>query len=93
MTTLEDLYYGNIVPVDHSLKQGSAYNKVSGYIDRHKNDLLTTLTEQQKEIFEKLKDCESEMHGMNERQAFTEGFKLAARLLIEVMQDPKENDN
>ena len=56
ITTLEDLYYGNINPVDHSLKQGSSYSEVSGYIDRHKNDLLATLTEQQKEIFEKLRD-------------------------------------
>lgn len=93
MTTLKDLYYGNIIPVDQSLKQGNAYSEVSGYIDRHKNDLLTTLTEQQKEIFEKLKDCESELHGMNEQQAFAEGFKLASRLIIEVMQDTDENDN
>lgn len=48
---------------------------------------LATLTEQQKEIFEKLRDCESELHDMSELQAFTEGFKLAARLIIKVMQD------
>lgn len=87
MKTLEDLYYGNIIPFEHSLKQGSTYSEVSGYIDRHKNDLLATLTEQQKEIFEKLRDCESELHDMSELQAFTEGFKLAARLIIKVMQD------
>ena len=57
------------------------------YIVRHQDDLLVTFTEPQKEIFEKLKDCESELHGMNELQAFSEGFKLVARLLIEVMRD------
>ena len=87
MTTLEDLYYGNIIPGEHSFKRGSAYSEVLGYIVRHQDDLLATFTEQQKEIFEKLKDCESELHSMNELQAFTEGFKLAARLLIEVMQN------
>lgn len=90
MTTLEDLYYGNIVPVEHSLKQRSTYSEVSGYIDRHQDELLSTLIGQQKEIFEKLTDCESELGGMNERQAFSEGLKLAARLLIEVMQDTNE---
>lgn len=90
MTTLEDLYYGNIIPNEHSFKRGSAYSEVLGYIARHQDDLLATLTEQQKEIFEKLKDCESELHSMNELQAFTEGFKLAARLIIEVMQDTDE---
>lgn len=92
MTTLEDLYYGNIVPVEHSLKQRSTYSEVSGYIDRHQDGLLSTLTGQQKEIFEKLTDCESELCGMNERQAFAEEFKLAARLLIEVMQDTRTNN-
>ena len=90
MTTLENLYYGNIIPIEHSLKQGSTYSDVLGYIDRHKNDLLTMLTEQQKEIFEKLKDREVELRGVNERQAFTEGFKLATKLLIEVIQDTNE---
>ena len=93
MTTLENLYYGNIVPHEHSFKRGSAYSEVLGYIVRHQDNLLVTFTEQQKEIFEKLEDCESELHRMNERQAFTEGFKLAARLIIEVMQDTEANDN
>lgn len=61
-----------------------------GYIDRHKNDLLTMLTEQQKEIFEKPTDCKSEACGMNERQTFPEGFKLATKFLIEVIQDTNE---
>lgn len=41
-----------------------------GYIDRHQEELLSILIEQQKEMFEKLTDCENELRGMNERQAF-----------------------
>ena len=59
MTTLEDLYYGNIIPGEHSFKRGSAYSEVLGYIVRHQDDLLATFTEQQKEIFEKFKNGES----------------------------------
>lgn len=90
MTTLEDLYYGNIIPGEHSFKRGSTYSEVLGYIIRHQDDLIPTLSEKQKEVFEKLKDCESELHSMNELQSFAEGFKLAARLLIEVMQNTYE---
>ncbi len=86
MTTLEDLYYGNIIPHEHSIKRGSAYSEVLGYVVRHEDDLKATLTEQQKEIFEKLKDCESELHGMNELESFVSGFKLGANIIIEVMQ-------
>ena len=87
MTTLEDLYYGNIIPHEHSIKRGSAYSEVLGYVVRHEDDLKATLTEQQKETFEKLKDCESEMYGMNELESFVSGFKLAARIIIEVLQE------
>lgn len=93
MTTLEDLYYGNIIPHEHSFRRGSAYSEALGYVVRHQDTLIATFTEQQKEIFEKFKDGESELHGMHELRAFTEGFKLAAKLLIEVMQDTEENDN
>lgn len=78
MTTLEDLYYGNIIPNEHSFKRGSAYSEVLGYIVRHQDDLLATLTEQQKEIFEKLKDYESELHGMNERASFHRRFQTCS---------------
>lgn len=92
MTTLEDLYYGNIIPYEHSFKRGSAYSEVLGYIVRHQDDLIPTLTEQQKEIFENLKDCESELHGMNELEAFISGFKLASRIMIEVMQESSDEE-
>lgn len=88
MTTLEDLYYGNIIPYEHSFKRGREYSEALGYVVRNENDLRATFTKRQKEIFEKLKDCESVLHGMNELESFISGFKLAARILIEVMQEP-----
>ena len=63
-----------------------------GYIVRHQDDLIPTLTEQQKEIFEKLKDCDSELHGMNELKAFISGFKLVTRIMIEVMQESSDEE-
>ena len=64
-----------------------------GYVVRNEDDLKATLTEQQKEIFEKLKDCESELHGMNELEAFINGFKLATRIMIEVMHEPSDKED
>ena len=87
----DDLYYGNIVPHEHSFKRGSAYSEVLSYVIRHQDSLIPTLTAQQKETFEKLKDCEAELHGMNEREAFISGFKLAARIMTEVLCKPSED--
>ena len=91
MTTLEDLYYGNIVPHEHSFKRGSAYSEVLNYVIRQQDSLILTRTVQQKDIFEKLKDCEAELHVIYECEAFISGFKLAARIMTEVLYEPSEN--
>ena len=57
----------------------------------NQDSLIPTLTVQQKEVFEKLKDCEAELHGMNEREAFISGFKIAARIMTEVLYEPSED--
>lgn len=76
---------------EHSFKRGSAYSEVLSYVIRHQDSLIPTLAAQQKEIFEKLKDCEAELHGMNEREAFISGFKLVARIMTEVLCKPSED--
>ena len=47
---------------------------------------MSTLTEQQRETFEKYKDCKSDIDGMNELEAFINGFKLATKIMMEVVQ-------
>lgn len=47
---------------------------------------MSTLTEQQKETFEKFKDCQSELAGITELDAFRDGFILAVRIMVEVME-------
>ena len=47
---------------------------------------MSILTEQQKEIFEKYKDCKSDIDGMNELEAFINGFKLATKIMMKVME-------
>ena len=85
MTTLEDLYYGNISPCDRDFKKGSKYSELLGYIVRHEEDLQKRLNDEEKEIFEKFTECTNEMYGIAEREAFARGFVLGARIIIEVM--------
>lgn len=42
--------------------------------------MQATLTEQQKENFEKFKDCQNGLTNLLEREAFAEGFCLAEKL-------------
>ena len=90
MTTLEDLYYGNISPNDKAIKRGSRMDRTVKLLCKNEDNLAETLTEQQKETFEKFKDCQRELCDLTARQAFTDGFILAARIMVEVMEGLQE---
>ncbi len=85
MTTLEDLYYGNISPCERDMKRGSRMDKLVKLICKNEESLISTLTEQQKETFEKFKDCQSEICDITACRAFADGFILATRIMVEVM--------
>ena len=86
MKILEDLYYGRVIPHEHGIKSGSEYEKLLSCVIRYEDNLVPTLTEQQKEIFEKYKDYKSDIDGMNELEAFINGFRLATKIMMEVVQ-------
>ena len=86
MTTLEDLYYGNISPHERYIKRGTKMDKLVKLICKNEEELNAGLTEKQKETFEKFKDCTSELSGLTERDAFRDGFILAVRIMVEAME-------
>lgn len=86
MTTLEDLYYGNITPHERDIVRGSKTDKLVKLLCKNEDELTAGLTEKQKETFEKFKACQDELSGITEREAFSDGFILATRIMAEVMQ-------
>lgn len=89
--------YGNITPCDRDIVKGGTYSHLLHLVTRNEDDLMQTLTQEQQEIFEKFKDCASELNDANELTAFTIGFKIGMRLALEAMistsdiTDPKMN--
>ena len=86
MTTLEDLYYGNINPHERYIKRGTRVDQLVKLLCKNEGGLTATLTEKQKVIFDKFKDCQNELSGLTESEAFSDGFILATRIMAEVMQ-------
>ena len=80
---IEELYYGNIAPSEHSYRRTGEYAHILKIVARHEEKLTETLTEAQKETFEKFKDGTSELSSMTEVTAFAIGFKLGLRLTAE----------
>ena len=83
MNTLEELYYGNIVPNKKCAKLNSEVTELLKLLNRNEAKLTATLTEAQKETFEKCKDCNREISEICEREAFLNGFRLGAQIIIE----------
>ena len=75
--------YGNITPVERSFRRTGEYAHILQLVARNEEKLTETLTEAQKEIFEKFKDSMLEISSITEVAAFTLGFKLGLRLTAE----------
>jgi len=55
MTTLEDLYYGNISPHERYIKRGTRVDKLVKMICKNEDELNSGLTEKQKETLKSSK--------------------------------------
>lgn len=86
MTILEDLWYGNVRPTERSIVRGSKLDNLMKLLCQNEDDLMSGLTEKQKESFDKFKDCQSEITDHLEREAFASGFTIAVKLMVEVMK-------
>ena len=53
MNVIKELWHGNIVPQDDARNNSKEMKELMGYMTRHHDDLLKTMTDEQKEIFEK----------------------------------------
>ena len=84
MNILEQFYLGNIDPQKRTSDYEKEYSTLLGYADKHESDLRSTLSEQRNEVLQKLIDCYDEMCSIGEINAFINGFKLAAQIMIEI---------
>ena len=87
MDILEELYYGNLFPHEKCAKLDDETKELLGLLNRNGQKLTETLSDEQKEILGKYKDCNQEISEICERNAFLNGFRLGARIIIEVVNN------
>ena len=86
-SVINELWHGSIVPQKDSRNNSPEMKELMEYMARHHDDLLKTMSDEQKEIFEKFDDCWSEYVSLAEAAIFEYAFRLGARLTIETLQD------
>ena len=84
MTVLENLYNGNINPCESErLKNNSEYKKLISLTAQAQEKLVTTLTEEQKKLFDNYIMNSEELSLIINEEIFKEGFSLAVKIIIE----------
>lgn len=95
MRVLEELWHGNINDNSKFLRYNAKLTKMLNLLSRNADNLTENLSEKEKEVFEKYKDCSAEISEITECENFIKGFRLGALMMIEVMYDsdcPSIND-
>ena len=82
---VDELWYGNVSPMDDTRNNTEEMKELMSYIARHQEELMATLTGEQKAIFEKFDDCWSEYSSKAQKAIFSYAFKLGARLVLEIL--------
>ncbi len=80
MSTLQELWYGNIRPNEDKVITDEEKELVS-LIAKHHETLSSSLKNGDLDVFEKYVDCFTEYASLIECQAFEIGFKLALKLM------------
>ena len=87
MSILEKLWCGDIEPTEYDTSSCKEYKELLHLINRNEEKLRATMTDEQKELFEKYTDCVRENQVITDCLIFQNGFKLGARMMLEVMEE------
>ena len=82
---LVEMFYGNICPNTDCRSHSKETKQLMAYIAEHHDSLLSTLTDNQKELLEKFDDCYAELTDINERELFVYAFRLGAKITIDIL--------
>ncbi len=89
MYILRELWRGNIAPMERSVRPESDYKKVSLEVCKEMDRFLEMLTPEEKKQLEDINDLRSDMTLLAEEDSFIRGFRLGARIIMEVMGEYK----
>ena len=87
---LGELWHGNISPQEDSRNNTPEMKQLMDYMARHHDDLLKTLSEEQRDIFERFDDCWSEYASLAEEAIFVYAFRLGTSMMLDILR--KENE-
>ena len=86
MNILEEFWYGNIEPAEYEPADREC-SKALQLIVRNEEKLLATMTDEQKDLFDRYTEAIHEHQALAERMLFQSSFRLGARMMLAVMEE------
>ena len=84
---LEELWYGRINPSQRTQPDDKSDSELTEQIVEKENELAALLSDEAKKILEQMTEKQLDLSASNEREAFISGFRLGARIMLEVMDE------
>ena len=84
MFVLRELWRGNISPNERYIRKGSEYAEVLQEHTTLEQALCQALTDEQNEVYDKICGGHARMMAISEEEAFIQGFRIGARVLLDV---------
>lgn len=82
---LGELWHGNIIHQEDCRNNTPEMKQLMDYMARHHDDLLKTLSDEQRDIFERFDDCWSEYASLAEEAIFVYAFRLGAQMTLDAL--------
>ncbi len=87
MHVLSDLWYGNIAPHERTILPNSEYKRLLHALGALGEQIRETASPEQKALMDKYEDIYSTIIAQNEEDAFTIGFRLGAKMMLDILDD------
>lgn len=85
--TLEDIYYGNIIPCDRQIAPGSNLERAMDQAQKCKEKLVSQLEGTQESLLLNLINAQDEIYSTMVLENFILGLRLGMRLAMEAMAE------
>lgn len=81
MDILDEFYFGNILPYEHSFRDNAEYKKALTALHASIEKLDAQLSDSEKELLEKVLDANADIASVAEVENFKLGFRIGVRMM------------
>ena len=89
MLFLKDFWYGNISPGEGRYHSKKEYKEAWRLVERMEDQLKERLTSEDWELFTQYQEAEDKAGDIESTDIFVEGFRLGAKVIMDVLLSPQ----